>query len=141
MRHKFLQLVHNDYVRSIKFNKFNKTIISSSSDMKKPLIIMDPEGKKKTYIFELGKVTKFKIFLNKNLWCSFIYFQRLVLVLIFVKKCILYAHLLRNLQYLFMTFIILPGRSLHYKRAMIVILLLAWKYTTLLDIYIRCRWM
>ena len=64
MRHKFLELVHNDYVRSIKFNKFNKTIISSSSDMKKPLIIMDPEGKKKTYIFELGKVTQFKIFLN-----------------------------------------------------------------------------
>ena len=49
-------MIHNDYVRSLKFNRTNNSIISASSDIKKPLVITDMKQINKEYNFNLEKV-------------------------------------------------------------------------------------
>ena len=59
-KYKCLSKVHKDYIRSIKFNRTNYSIISASSDNCNPLKISYMDKSYREYNFNLDKV---KIFL------------------------------------------------------------------------------
>jgi len=87
VRHIFLQSVHNDIVKSIKFTNSNHTIISSSDDTDKSIVISDPFGTKNTYKFTHLKV-KNQNKKNFNTKVRLFLINRDALVLIMILICI-----------------------------------------------------
>jgi hypothetical protein len=58
--------IHREYVRKILYVPHNDSIIASSGDNRNSLIIANINKTKKSYIFRLYKVNKYKIFLDEE---------------------------------------------------------------------------
>lgn len=51
-----INVINQVVIQSIKFIQFNRTLIVSTGNQQKSLIIIDPESKKKEYLFNLHDV-------------------------------------------------------------------------------------
>lgn len=63
IKYKFLSSIHKDYIRSIRFNRANNSIISASSENRNPLKISYIDKTHQEYNFNLDKVTSL-VFIN-----------------------------------------------------------------------------